>query len=316
MNKKKILFINHKDEACGVYQYGKRVASILLKSNSQKYNYFYIEIDNKKDYFDQLNFILPDIVIHNYLDMTMPWFDMDCLTCLKSSKIPQGLIVHNIGYANVFDFFIHQNPLYVQNGINYSIPRPLFNYNSTYSKPNKIPKIHTFGFGFIVKEYEKIVELINDQLDFAEINMHLTYSKFCPNYEELEKIKLLCFSKIKKDGIKLNITSDFKSDLDILDFLNTADLNIFLYKHYDNYNGISSVIDYALSVKKPIAICKSNMFAHINNTIPSICIENQKIIDIINNGIKPLENIYNIWSNEKFIQSFESILDIEHQIRL
>lgn len=316
MNKKKVVFTNHKDEACGVYQYGKRVASILLNSHSQKYDYYYLELDNKKDFFDQISSISPDIVIHNYLNITMPWFDIECLNLLKAAEVPQGLIVHNIGYANVFDFFLHQNPLYPQNGINYPIARPLFKYNSNYSKPNKIPKIHTFGFGFIVKEYEKIVELINDQLDSAEINMHLTYSKFCPNYEELEKIKSLCYSKITKDGIKLNITSDFKSDLEILDFLNQSDLNIFLYKYYNNYNGISSVIDYALSVKTPIAICKSNMFAHINNTTPSICIEDQKIIDIINNGIKPLENFYNLWSNEKFIESFENILNIKHQIRL
>lgn len=316
MNKKKVIFTNHKDEACGVYQYGKRIASILLNSNSQNYDYFYFEFDNKNEYIDCIKNLSPDIVVHNYLDITMPWFDMECLLFLKYKNIPQGLIVHNIGYANVFDFFIHQNPLYPQNGINYSIERPLFKYNSEHRYPREIPKINTFGFAFLFKKYENIVELINSQIDAAEINMHLTCSKFFPNHEELDLIKNICHSKITKDNIKLNITSDFKSDHEILSFLDDADLNIFLYKNYDNYNGISSVIDYALSVKRPIAVCKSNMFSHINSASPSICVEDQKIIDIINNGTKPLENFYSDWSNEKLIESFENILSIEHQIRL
>lgn len=316
MSRKKIIITNHKNEACGVYQYGKRVASILLNSNSPDYEYHYVEVDSKEDYINKIITIQPDIAVHNYLNITMPWFDSECLHLLKSKKVPQGLIVHNIGYANVFDFFLHQNPLYPQNGINYPIARPLFKYNPTERKPREIPKIQTFGFAFSCKKYEDIVKLVNSQFDKAEINMHLSLSKFFPNDEELEEIKKLCFSEITKDGIKLNITSDFKTDQELLSFLDDADLNIFLYKNYNNYNGISSVVDYALSVKKPIAVCKSNMFSHINNSTPSICVEDSEIKKIIENGTKPLEDYYNLWSNENFVELFENIFNIKHNIRL
>jgi hypothetical protein len=308
--KKIVLITNHKDKECGVYQYGKRFSSILLEASSNEYEYHYLELDNKKDFIEKVSDISPDIVIHNYLNITMPWYDFDCFNLLKKEKIPQGLIVHNIGYANIFDFFIHQHPFYPQNGVNHPAPRPLFKYNSKKRESRKIPKINTFGFAFLFKKYENIVEIINQSFDQAEINMHLTISKFFPNNGELDEIKKLCNSKITKDGIKLNITSDFKSDQDILDFLDDADLNIFLYKNYDNYNGISSVIDYALSVKRPIAVCKSNMFSHINNILPSICIEDSGIQKIIENGTKPLEHFYDMWSNKNFVESLEQTFNI------
>jgi hypothetical protein len=310
MNKKKVLITNHKDEECGVYQYGKRFASVLIDSVSDDYEYFYLEVSNKNEFIENINKILPDIVIHNYLDITMPWFDSECFYLLKNRNVPQGLIVHNIGYSNAFDFFLHQHPFYPENGINHPIPRPLFKYESSERQSRDIPKINTFGFAFSIKKYESIVQLVNDSFEEAEINMHLTISKFFPNHGELEKIKNDCFSKITKSGIKLNISSDFKSNNEILDFLDDADLNIFLYQNYNNYNGISSVIDYALSVKRPIAICKSNMFAHLHNINPSICIEDLELKEIIKNGVQPIEHLYLLWGQEKFTESIEKIINI------
>jgi hypothetical protein len=310
MNKKKVLITNHKDEECGVYQYGKRFASVLIDSVSDDYEYFYLEVFNKNEFIENINKILPDIVIHNYLDITMPWFDSECFYLLKNRNVPQGLIVHNIGYSNAFDFFLHQHPFYPENGINHPIPRPLFKYESSERQSRDIPKINTFGFAFSIKKYESIVQLVNDSFEEAEINMHLTISKFFPNHGELEKIKNDCFSKITKSGIKLNISSDFKSNNEILDFLDDADLNIFLYQNYNNYNGISSVIDYALSVKRPIAICKSNMFAHLHHVNPSICIEDSNVKEIIKNGTQPIEHLYLLWGQEKFTESIEKIINI------
>ena len=44
-----ILFINHKVENCGVYQYGKNLAIILKKSD--KNEYVYCEVLNYENYF-------------------------------------------------------------------------------------------------------------------------------------------------------------------------------------------------------------------------------------------------------------------------
>ena len=61
----KVLFLNHKIENCGVYQYGKRMIDILLLDT--EIEYIYEEIDCCEEY---LNILLknPDIsaIIYNY----------------------------------------------------------------------------------------------------------------------------------------------------------------------------------------------------------------------------------------------------------
>jgi hypothetical protein len=306
--KRKVFITNHTDEACGVYQFGKRVAEILLDSNSKDFDYFYIEASDKRSFLEKVNKIGdPDIVVHNYLNITMPWLDEECLGRLGKGRVPQGLIVHNIGYSLGFDFYLHQHPDYPDNGINHSLCRPLYDYKPEPFTPSSVPKFGTFGFGFIVKEYEKIVQLINSQFDEAEINMHLTYSKFCPNISELEGIKIRCKESISKDGISLNITSDFRTDEEILRFLGRNDLNVFLYKDYKNYNGISSVIDYAISAQRPFAVCKSNMFAHVNY-IEDLCVEKTPLARIIECGDKYTEGFRQRWDRKNFVNKTEGIL--------
>lgn len=305
----RVLITNHKEQACGVYQYGKRVAFILTSSADSEFEYYYREISSKEEYLQILKEIDPKIIVHNYLNITMPWFDQECLNKGREIAALQGLLVHNIGYAACFDFYLHQNPDYPQNGDNYPICRPLFSFPQNYQYPkNTIPIIGTFGFGFLMKRYENIVSLVNEQFEEAEIKLHLTKSKFFPNDGELAKIAELCRQAITKEGIKLTITDDFKTDDEILEFLAGNDLNIFLYQNYNNYNGISSVIDYALSVDRPIAVCKSNMFSHINNNGCSICVENSSLKDIMNNGSGVLKEFKNSWSQDSFRKSFSQNL--------
>lgn len=45
---KRVLFINHKQKQCGVYQYGLRTANILKKSLN--YDIFYCEFENKEEF--------------------------------------------------------------------------------------------------------------------------------------------------------------------------------------------------------------------------------------------------------------------------
>jgi hypothetical protein len=304
----RILIVNHKEKECGVQQYGKRFGRILERSENNKFEYF--ECSSAQDLSNKINLFWPQIIIYNYLPETMPWFTGVELNSIRNAGIKQGLIVHNIGYATGFDFYLHQHPDYPENGVNYPILRPLFNYKEGKKMMyNIVPHIGSFGFAFKHKKYEDICKLVNDQFDEAVINLHLTISKFFPNHEELEEIKNLCRSAISKEKITINFTSHHAHDHDLLEFLAKNDLNIFLYKHYDNYNGISSVIDYALSVDKPLAICKSNMFSHINKVSPSICVEDLSLIEIIKNGPKVLEPFKLKWSNENFIKNIENVME-------
>jgi len=256
----------------------------------------------------------PEVIIYNYLSGTMPWVTKELVQRYREFGVKkQYLIVHNVGYETFFDAYLHQHPYHDNvDDNNFALCRPLFDYAPTeFTKNDDTLHVGSFGFGFRVKYFDQICKIVNEQLSYrkVQINLHLTTSHFCPNANDIESIKQDCLNSITSDNIKLNMTHDFLTDQQMLDFLYKNDLNIFFYQNYGGYNGISSTVDYALSVKKPLAICRSNMFAHIWDVQPSICVENNSLINIINNGFTPLEEKYNSWTNEKFIHTLETIIE-------
>jgi len=266
-------------------------------------------MDDSNDFLTQVNIHNPSVIVYNHLTGTMPWVDTTFVNQLRQRGIKQGTIVHNVAYSTFFDFYLHQDPNYNVHQNNYKLLRPLFEYNKSVAvDPHKI-KIGSFGFGFASKQYEQLCACVRDNFLRTnvpvELRLHLTHSHFCENSRDIQNIKYNASRILNNPNINLVITTDFISDDDLLDFLAGNDLNIFFYQKYHEYNGISSSVDYALSVKRPIAICKSNMFSHIWNTKPSICVEEMALTDIINMGITPLEQYYNSWSHNKFIEVFE-----------
>lgn len=306
-----IFIINHSIENCGVYQYGKRFGNIASKS--KKYNFMYYEMNSEQEFVSMFNEHKPKAIIYNYLAGTMPWVNEQLVQRYRELGVKQYVIVHN-SYYHFFDYYLHQNPYHPHvDANNFALARPLFDYKSPEIKRDD-DTIHvgSFGFGFKCKYIDEICKLVNEQLSYrkVQINLHLTESYFSPNSDTISAIKQDCLNAITHDNIRLNMTHDFLTDDEMLNFLSKNDLNIFLYEKYVNYyNGISSTIDYALSVKKPLAICRSNMFSHIWDVQPSICIENNSLLSIINNGFSPLEEKYNLWTNEKFIHILETIVE-------
>ena len=303
----KILIVNNSVEHCGVYQYGKRFAKIALKS--KKINFFYIEINNSTDLIEKINEINPQVVIYNYVPATMPWLNYTLIESIKKLDIKQGCIIHNQEFY-MFDFYIHQNPDYKNNNNNFSIPRPIFEYNGKeLNKLDDTIHIGSFGFGGKYKLIPDICKLIINQFsnEKVQLNLHITNGFYSSN--NIEEIKKECLDILSvSTNIKLNISTNFITDDEILDFLYKNDLNIFLYENYQFYNGISSTIDYALSVRKPLAICRSNMFSHIYDVDPSICIENNSLSQIIKNGFGPLQEKYDSCTHNKFINTLEKII--------
>lgn len=308
---KTVLIINHNIENCGVYQYGKRFASIAKKSINT--NFVYLECTDNQQLMNSIQEFKPSIIIYNHLSGTMPWVTKETTDEIRKKKIKQGLIVHNVNYSTFFDFYLHQNPYHSElNEFNYALCRPLFEYASK-DKQTKSEEINigTFGFGFGTKHFDQLCLMVVNQFpqEKVNLNLHLTISHFCPNQNVVQSIKNTCESYVKNTNINLNITNNFITDEQLLNFLYNNDLNVFFYEKYHSYNGISSSIDYALSVKKPIAICKSNMFSHIFDVNPSICVEDNSLKTIMLNGFEPLESKYQEWSHTNFINKLENILE-------
>lgn len=304
----KVLIVNHNVQNCGVQQYGKRVSDICKKSTN--YIFRYVEINSYDELLFSINQSNPSAIIYNYVPSTLPWLNSSILNDIRNLGIKQGNIIHNAEYGG-FDFYLHQNPYYNNNNNNFALLRPLFEYNPKYiEKENDIIQIGTFGFSGKHKFIHEICRAVSEEFINKKVQLNLHITKGFYSSDIFEEVKQECLSIVQNKNISVKFTNNFLTNEQMLDFLYNNDLNIFFYENYSFYNGISSTIDYALSVKKPIAICKSNMFSHIIDVNPSICVEDMDLNDIIKNGFHPLEEKHNSWSHKNFIKNIENIMEI------
>ena len=299
-----VLLVNHKQPACGVYQFGKRIYDLV--KDSENVIYYYTEVDELASYCSAVNFYKPDIIVYNWHRGTMPWLTEKMI--IGDTSYKHYFIFHEEFVRKNYDKYLFLGAYDFTNGEKFGdkkvlLPRPLLEYNGTYSK-NKVLTVGSFGFGFWQKGFHELTSVINHSFDKAVLNLHMPYSFFGdPLKEQTNAVELECWNRVSNSGFTLNITHELLDDDGVLKFLAGNDINMFLYG--ENGEGISSVIDYALSVKRPIAISNSKMFRHLDNS--EILYSENSIVDIINKGTKPLEKYYKDWSIENFRKEFDKV---------
>lgn len=322
----KVLFINHSTQQCGVHQIGKRTGFALEKYGS-KYNFFYREANSSHEFYSHYNAIQPQFVIFNYYPSTLPWYHE---IKSDSSFIKIG-IWHELSHIwgnnlpealQTFDYGIILDPTYRNSEYDqptgrekiFTVGRGIPEF--TYRELPKDLTIGSFGFAIGGKGYERIITQVQSEFDECKIRLHIPFATFGdPNgINALETVKR-CKELIYKSGIELEITHEFLAEDKLLDWLSDNSLNAFFYDGYLG-RGISSTIDYALAVRRPIAITSSAMMRHLHPTDPSIRIEETTIKEIINNGFRPLESFYKKWTLPNLTKEYEDIIEkIEYNIR-
>jgi hypothetical protein len=179
------------------------------------------------------------------------------------------------------------------------------------NKPKKqysIPHIGSFGFASEHKGFDDIVRLINEQYDEAQINLHITKAHYGDEDGSRQNRVINQIKEISlKPKIKLNITTDFIGNEELLEFTHNNDIIILAYK---SGKDPSSLPDYPISTNTPIAITSIGMFSHIYNenldinlkTIPEILEYNKKT-----NYVSELRNK---WSREILCEEFENLINM------
>ena len=296
--------LNHKHVKCGVYQFGKRVYNLAARST--KVDYVYRDLNSKQEYHSILAEVQPDFIVYNWHWDRMPWLAESDI--VNNTGVKHYFIYHDGSMVRNYDkylFFGAFDP-FDRDAVDKRVllPRPLYPYDGDYPV-NNIPTIGSFGFSFLHKRFPELVKLVNDAFDEAVINIHMTLPYFgdTPGCS-IKEIEKACVSNNRKPNIKLNITQDFIDDDNLLKFLAGNDINIFNYSCFPN-PGISSALDYALSVKRPIAISDNIMFRHV--TEESILLSKNSIPDIMRLGTEPLNKYYEKWSIDKFSQSMDEL---------
>ncbi len=313
MKKSIILYVNHKEKKrCGVYQFGYHIGQALQKS--AKYDFRYIECESEQEFRGIYKEEKPDMVIYNYHDTTSPWITP---TFTKTINVPQIGTIHEItqevadkATQTLFDGYIAPDAtLVLSNPIIFKTGRLVLPYQNKFEIKETIPTIGSFGFGLEGKGFEKLILKVQEEFDEAIIKLHIPFSDFMDaDGAKANTIAAHCQKLVTKQGIQLEITHDFLSTKDLQDFLAKNTLNAFFYDEHKN-RGLSSVIDFALSVNRPIALTKSLMFRHLGQCTPSIFIEDATLKQIIAQGTKPLERYQKEFSEANLIWDYEQIVE-------
>lgn len=317
-----VLFLNHNAQQCGVYQYGLRLYNILKASPYIKY--IYVEVSTLYEYIQaqkQNNGFHYQAIIYNYHNATMPWLTAEMI----QHKVKNIGIPHE-SPSTLFDITLSIDDSKPESIINYHLPRPLYEnvdklleesssttpqsttqfINEFQDQAPEIPIFGSFGFGFQFKGFHNIVKLVNANYDNAVIKFVVPVAHFDPSNAETNKLLYnACVAENKKPGIKLMITHEFFSNEDILRFLKSNTVNIFMYDNL-RHRSISSVIDYALSVQKPIIISNSRMFRHIYDN--RICVSKTPIQQCISNSVSYCAKFLDLYSNARMISKVDSVI--------
>ncbi len=308
-SKPTILYINHSDEKCGVYQFGKNVGKAISKSTL--YRILYVECTDVRSFRAVLKKEEPVCVIYNYHPSTLRWAKKNAAWV----TIPQIAMIHEV-YQSVadeandfdFDFWIGADPtLLLKNPIVYKTGRLVPEYRNTSPIPQRIT-VGSFGFGTPQKGFEHIVKQVQDEFDEALIRFNIPFATYGDaDGSRAKQIAATCRNQIVKPGIKLEISHDFLDEKALLNFLSQNTVNVFLYEQ-NKARGISSVIDYALAVERPIAVSESSMFRHVHATSPSITLPENTLRNIIDAGVEPLNKFRKEYTEENLIWEYDRIL--------
>lgn len=307
----RILFVSHAEKQCGVHEYGLNVERVLRQS--QRYSFVYVECSTPAEFHAAMQREKPSAVIYNYVFKTLPWIRRRHLT---KYPVPHIAIIHegaqeaaDAADGLLFDYHISHDPtLLLHNPLVFKTGRIIPRYVNSFPEP-AVPTIGSFGFGLEGKGFDTLIQSVQQQFDKAVIRLHIPFNSVVDvDGKQATETAQRCRALVTKPGIELKLSHDYLSNEALLDFLAQNTLNAFFYARYPR-RGVSSVVDYALAVRRPLAVSKSEMFRHVHTVKPSICFEDTPLCQIIANGLSPLEPLMEDWTEGNFIWDYERILD-------
>lgn len=325
---KKICFINHRGSRCGVHQYGKRIFEAI--KGIEGYEFVYLECSGGDELLFQYSKELPDLILYNYKRNTLPFINKELREAMPNAT--HLCLAHELTQEmadsftpEIFDYMVFGNPLLIENNpLVFKLGRIIPPYENKKTLP-EIPTIGSYGFGGEIKGYSELIQLVSESYTEAivRINIPPQHSND-PRGEYAQQLLEKEQNKLQNPGIKLQITNHFFSEEQLLDFLAENTINVFFYNpqlaNRADQGGISSMVDDALAVKRPLAVSDCHLFRHMFSVSPSVVLALPRdrgnrgdvvcsdIKSIVENGITPLESLYKEWTLQNFSQRFSSIL--------
>src|SRR5260221_795795 len=307
----RIGFANYAVPNCGVHQYAANLFEALRASTKLQFVYF--PISSLAELDELVRSATCKALFVNYHPQTMPFLN---IRAKRRYSIPVAAIMHEMTQAEadamadgLFQYYVMGDPTLAENNPRvFKTGRLIPEFQSAQPMPKEL----TFGsFGFSVgsKGFTRLIDVVQQEFDDATIRVNIPPNGIIDvDAKQAKRVADACSARIWKPGIKFSATHDFLTQDGLLEFLAGNTLNSFLYDYLPKA-GISSAVDQALTVRRPVAITRSVMFRHLFDLSPPITIENASLHEIIGRGIEPYADLLREWSPANLVARYEQIVD-------
>jgi hypothetical protein len=298
-----ILYVNSREPACGVGQWGKRTMQVGMKST--QYQSYYIDIDRVEELHHWINELAPAAIVYNYYPGTMGWLSASVINSYRHRCKQLGMF-HEVPIDSLgFDLMLHQDPTNEDTRyVNLTRQIPDYGRKAPYLPGDII--ISSFGFGLGGKGFTRLVEIAAQQCPGCTVRLNIPFAAFGDSTGQgARQWADACRQLLSADATtKLVITHELWPEEQLVQWLGESTINCFFYDQ--NYGrGISGTLDYSLAARRPIAITKSWQFKHVWSVDDSFLIENKTLPEIIAMGTQHLDKFHVMWSEENLIRCFE-----------
>ncbi len=274
-------------------------------AKSDRYTIDYVEVDEShREIVSSYDFYA-----FNYHHITMAWLDTKQLGLLKAPKITFVLEV-SPGNPFVrcspddFDAYCVIDPTLRSAAPRvYAFPRPIEKAQSEpVATTEKRPIIGTFGLATIDKGFERVVAAVSDEFEQAIVRINIPFCAH-PAYAANE-LGARCLSMMR-EGLEVVVTHDYFDKQELVAWCQQNTLNCFLY--HRNMPGLAATTDQAVSSGRPLAVSSNDTFRHLLSYIrPYPLWSLRESIAYSREGVSRMQQD---WSQEKFAQHFERVLD-------
>ena len=318
--KETVLFISqpiYEDKICAIGISGKLFADAILLSNKYDVKHFYSE--SGEEIINLYKKFKPQVIFYMFCSRTTQWMmeidwkkQVPCKHLVLDADVTQSSIdtFKSENFYN-FDGLVSIDPLLDVNFTNnvYKINHIMPNVQAgEYIDTGKV-KVGFHGSPTFNKGILELVDFVQKEFDEAELifhcPLHFPNNGHTPS-EFMNNINLVK-SKIYKPGIDFKLTTDIISNQELVYRLSQNTINCY-FNQDGPYNLTGSAIHTALASKRPIAIRKSRASKAYLNVNPSICIEDNSLKTIIDNGFDPLMPLYEKFSPMNVCYDFENIV--------
>lgn len=307
------LFINHQTERCGVYQMGRRIGHALSDAGVAHY----LETWDLGTAIQITQTHRPAVVIYNWHPSTLPWAPA------LMSRFPEtkhvGLI-HEIAPdaasagSEIFKYRMVCDPYFPVDG------RTVF--RSVRHVPRiDVPDAHrvagmfdmradetltvgSFGFGVGGKMFATVVHAVGAEFPGATVRLRIPNAAYGDDLGDLARRHAASARAVSIGGVRVEVEHDFLGEDDLVLWLAGNHMNVFFYEP-NGGRGISSVIDYAIAARRPIAVNDSQMFRHVRGVLGTY--PERSLKASLESGPE-IDDLYRRWSPDQLARDYAEMI--------